>query len=253
MYKRKLMNRYLDHLSCHPYRWLASSLIAAVLSIPLNSALAGQWQSISSIENAARLYLQRQAVKNALDMDFKLGKLDPRLHLIQCAQDLSVSPRSKLRAGAMSLEVECRGNKPWKIYLPLQLTLWRNVLAASKPLPRGHQISAEDIITVREAQTNANQARYMQDQGTQLIGQILTRSQANGKPFDAKYLKAPLLVKRGQTVTLLAQTASIQIRMKGSALADGAKGDLIKVKNLSSRRIIEGIVVKSGVVAVTTY
>jgi len=246
------MNRFLNGLHRQNSSRLLIFLVAALLTLHFGPAQAQRWQSIGDIENAARDYMQQLGVEKNLDLEVKLGSLDRRLHLAHCGEKLSLSPRSKLRPGAMSLQIECRGKNAWKIYLPLQITLWRKVLAASKPLPRGHRISADDIMAVREAQSTSNQARYMQDQSKQLIGKILTRSQASGRPFDAKFLKAPLLVKRGQTVILLAQTASVQIRMKGSALADGAKGDLIKVKNLSSRRIIEGIVVKPGVIAVTT-
>jgi flagella basal body P-ring formation protein FlgA len=38
--------------------------------------------------------------------------------------------------------------------------------------------------------------------------------------------------------------------MSGKALADGAKGDLIKVRNDSSHRIVEGIVTQTGIVVV---
>jgi flagella basal body P-ring formation protein FlgA len=54
------------------------------------------------------------------------------------------------------------------------------------------------------------------------------------------------LVKRGQQVVLLAQTSSIIVKMSGKAMADGAAGEKIKVKNLSSDRVIEGIVTENG-------
>ena len=226
-------------------------IVFTFLSFASNRVNAAEWQSIDSIEKAAQRFMQKSAGKNGLDMEFNVEKLDSRLHLAQCQRALSVRPRSKIKPGAMSLQIECHGNKAWKIYLPVRVKIWRTVLAAARPLPRGHRITAEDVISVREAQNSSNQARYMQDQLPDLLGKIVNRSQASGRPFDARFLKAPLWVKRGQTVTLLAETSSIQIRMKGNALADGAKGDLIKVRNLSSRRIVEGVVVKPGVISVT--
>ena len=83
-----------------------------------------------------------------------------------------------------------------------------------------------------------------------VVGKILQRPLAAGKPFDARFLKPRLLVKRGQEVVLLANTSSLSVRMSGKALADGAKGDLIKVRNTSSQRIVEGIVLENGIVVV---
>jgi len=215
-----------------------------------NTVMAATWQNLSEIEQAARQFMQNSAKQNALDMEFTIGRLDSRLHLAPCARPLEVSARSKIKPGAMSLQIECRDKQAWKIYLPLQVKLWRTVLAASRPLPRGHKIAADDVISLREAQISDNQARYMQDQLADLLGQVLGRAQASGRPFDARYVKPPLWVKRGQTVILLAETQSVQIRMKGNALADGAKGDLIKVRNLSSQRVVEGVVVKPGIILV---
>lgn len=211
---------------------------------------AQTWQSLDKIRAAADSFMQQSAESSKLDMEYTIGKLDPRLHLPACGKALKVKARYKIRPGSSSLLIHCDSKKPWKVYLPVEIKIWRSVLAASHPLPRGHIVSEQDIITVRELQKNAFQARYVQEQQTELLGKILKRAMPSGSPYDARTLKAPLWVKRGETVILFAKTKTMQIRMKGAALADGAKGDLIKVRNLSSRRIVEGIVVKPGIISV---
>ena len=55
-------------------------------------------------------------------------------------------------------------------------------------------------------------------------------------------LESDQVVKRGQTVTLVARAGGIAVNMSGTALADGGLNQRIRVENLNSGRIVEGIV-----------
>lgn len=52
-------------------------------------------------------------------------------------------------------------------------------------------------------------------------------------------------------VTIVANVGGIEVRMKGKALKSGALGDWVSVKNVSSKRQIEGRVTDAGVIQVT--
>jgi flagella basal body P-ring formation protein FlgA len=58
------------------------------------------------------------------------------------------------------------------------------------------------------------------------------------------------LVRRGQKVVILAKIEGLRVKMQGIALQDGSQGMTIKVKNKSSRRIIEGTVIRPGTIMV---
>jgi flagella basal body P-ring formation protein FlgA len=58
------------------------------------------------------------------------------------------------------------------------------------------------------------------------------------------------LVKRGERVNIQSGKAGVLISATGTAMADGAKGQKINVKNLSSQRVIQATVVDSGQVSV---
>jgi flagella basal body P-ring formation protein FlgA len=60
----------------------------------------------------------------------------------------------------------------------------------------------------------------------------------------------PELVVRGQTVTLVAGSPGVEVRMQGKALASGAEGDRLMVSNLRSGRRVEGIVLSDGSVQI---
>jgi flagella basal body P-ring formation protein FlgA len=48
-------------------------------------------------------------------------------------------------------------------------------------------------------------------------------------------------VQRGQSVTLIADAGGISVRMAGRVLSDGLMNQRVRVQNLSSGKIVEGI------------
>ena len=64
-------------------------------------------------------------------------------------------------------------------------------------------------------------------------------------------LATPKLVHRGQSVTIIARSETVIVKMNGNAMSDGHLGELIKVKNLRSQRIIEAEVIDNNLVRVS--
>ncbi|MDX1334949.1 MAG: flagellar basal body P-ring formation chaperone FlgA, partial [Gammaproteobacteria bacterium] len=58
------------------------------------------------------------------------------------------------------------------------------------------------------------------------------------------------MVKRGQDIDLFIKTRSYEIHSSGKALSDGARGDVIRVKNSRSSKIVEGTIVGPGIVQI---
>jgi flagella basal body P-ring formation protein FlgA len=54
--------------------------------------------------------------------------------------------------------------------------------------------------------------------------------------------KADMVIKHGQDVTLIAAAGGIEVRAAGRALADAAGGARLRVQNLSSLKVVEGVV-----------
>jgi flagella basal body P-ring formation protein FlgA len=63
-------------------------------------------------------------------------------------------------------------------------------------------------------------------------------------------LVASKAVLRGQTVTLVADAGGIMVRMAGRALTDGLVNQRVRVQNLSSGKIVEGIARSEQVVEI---
>jgi flagella basal body P-ring formation protein FlgA len=178
-----------------------------------------------------------------------VGRLDSRLRLRDCKMPLEAFlPNAGQLRGKVTIGVRCKSKKPWTLYVPAEILIFNQVIVSLHPLRRGHIIRAGDITRTRMKTSDKN-ATYFTDSG-QVIGKVLTQHLSGGKIISARILQAQRLVHRGQAVTLIAISNDLQVRTTGKALGDGAFGDVIRVKNLKSNRIIEGIVKKQGTVQV---
>ena len=60
----------------------------------------------------------------------------------------------------------------------------------------------------------------------------------------------PPVIRRGQRVSLVSSGTGIAVRAPGEALAEARTGQRLRVKNLSSGKVVEGIALSSGSVEV---
>jgi flagella basal body P-ring formation protein FlgA len=63
-------------------------------------------------------------------------------------------------------------------------------------------------------------------------------------------VQRPELVERNATVTIVYQTAGLNLTLRGRATAGGALGDTIQVQNLQSKKVIDAVVAGPGRVEV---
>lgn len=80
----------------------------------------------------------------------------------------------------------------------------------------------------------------------EMIGLSPIRSLTPGRPVHAGDLGAPTLVTRGSLVTMQLVRANMRLLATGRAQESGALGDLIPVRNIHSRLIVETVVTGPG-------
>jgi len=83
-----------------------------------------------------------------------------------------------------------------------------------------------------------------------LTGRLTRRPIAEGAAVTADALDAPLLIHRGQTVVLAVRSGGFEVRAPGMAMADAAAEQRVRVRNLNSLKIVEGVADTAGVVRV---
>ncbi|VAW63981.1 Flagellar basal-body P-ring formation protein FlgA [hydrothermal vent metagenome] len=207
-------------------------------------------ESHSHIIQTSRQFLDANIDASAYSrVEIKMGHLDPRLRLTKCEVPLTTSLAAGSRfAGKTTVHIRCSGAAPWTAFLSSHIRLYANVIKTAQPLTRGHILQKSDLI---EGEENLGQLKYGFFTETQnLLGKQLTRRLPQNKIIKANYIKSPTLIKRGELVSIIAENSGYSVKMTGTAMMNGARGERIRVKNLSSKRIIEGIVKASGVVSI---
>ncbi len=222
-------------------------LHALMLLFVSQVSIASPTQSLQSIEDAVMTY-----VKSSLEVggNYQITEtqFDPRLQLPLCEQPLQVFAQGEIKAGRNTIGVRCGGSKSWMIYSVVGIKSYKDVLVLSKSLRRNEMIRAEDIVTETRDIATLQQG-YVLDPA-EVINKQASRNLAAGSVLNKLSYEELILIKRGERVNIQSGKAGLLISATGTALTDGAKGERISVKNITSQRVIQGIVVDPGLVSV---
>ncbi len=85
---------------------------------------------------------------------------------------------------------------------------------------------------------------------TQLVGMSPKRSLRTSFPLRTGDVRLPIVAPKGSAVTVLFDQPGISLSISGRAMEDGARGQLIRIQNLRSNRIVEAEVIGPGKVRI---
>lgn len=231
------------------FRLSLCGLCMGLLMLAGNPLAAATYQSHESIRHAVQKFLTRQAKGVNKDIRIKVNDLDPRLRVAACDQALTTyfPPGSDLFT-ASTIGVQCKGTKPWTLYVPSQVSIVEKVVITLRPMTRGHKITPQDITTVKREVRGLHTGFYT-DPG-RVIGKVIKRPVPVNSVLANNLLEKSLMVHRGEQVTIVAKAAGLEVRMTGKALMNGAQGQQIRVRNLKSRQVVTGTVSGDGTIDV---
>ena len=113
------------------------------------------------------------------------------------------------------------------------------VLVLTKPKLKGDRIEEADLILVHK---NKLLSRGAFEDLRLVLGKRLKKSLQKGSILKAIHLKPDWLVHKNQRIIIENNIGEIYVAMEGIALSNGAKGDRILAKNISSNKTVEGFV-----------
>ena len=90
-----------------------------------------------------------------------------------------------------------------------------------------------------EQEVGTKGAKFMGENDV-LVGKVLSRSLSIGMPILRAMLKLPDIVQPGSPVTLISKQNGVAVKMEGVALEAGHEGEVIRVRNTASRKILRG-------------
>ncbi len=125
-----------------------------------------------------------------------------------------------------------------------------DVPVLNRRLRNGDVIGAQDIDLMRMRLSQIPSSAVLDTAG--LVGQTPRRVIDAMQPVIPENIAAPLAVRRGEHVTLHLQHGHLTLTARGRSLENGAEGEIIRVMNTSSNRVIEGVVVGAQSVRVNT-
>ena len=203
-------------------------------------------QSLSAIHDAVVEFVTAEHVDGA-KLQVQPDAIDTRLRLADCPTALRAfwAAGSKT-VGNTTVGVRCNDGKAWKLYIPTRVRLMQPVVVANRALSRGQRLEAQDLRI--EHRDVGDLRRPAVRDPAQVLGYRVDRPIPPGRVVDAAMLSAPVLVERGRRVRLAVRTQGMDISMSGQAMEDGALGDTVKVRNTSSRAIVEGVATGAGTV-----
>jgi flagella basal body P-ring formation protein FlgA len=241
------------------YRRTATGLLIAVVMMlfglqqPLRAQEAAQdpgVESLDTIRSTAQAYVKSLIPPSAGESTVTVGQLDGRLRLARCAsKNLSASlPAGMALQARSTVGVTCAGSTHWTVYVPVTVESKIDVLVLTRAVNRDARLTAADV-TVETRKTAGPGNAYLTTPA-ELSGRTVRRPLAAGTTLSVDMFTPDLIVRRGQEVTLLSSGGAVEVRASGRAMVDGAAGARIQVQNLSSMRVVEGVVESADLVRV---
>jgi len=213
------------------------------------TAQAPAAQSLPAVRSAAVAALRGQLDASVTGVTLEAAELDSRLRLVACPERLAVN--ATLPRGTQSrvlARVACKGNVNWSINVPVDIHRKTDVLVMRRAVGRGENITVGDVV-VQSRDLPGLTSPYV-TRPADLAGRLTRRPIPEGTAVTADALDAALLIHRGQSVILAARTGGLEVRAPGMALADAAAEQRVRVRNLDSLKVIEGVADTEGVVRV---
>jgi flagella basal body P-ring formation protein FlgA len=236
---------------------LGTSLGAALLHAAAASAAAGapaslqdtDLQDIPTLEALAKSEAVRTFPALTERQRFLVGPIEPRLSLERCRQPVTAAIASAQHMqDRATIELRCQNAKPWHLYVQVRIVGTSTVAVAAHAIVVGSVLKATDL-RVEQHDISELPPGFLDDPAI-AVGLTASRPIAGGAFLTNQQLVAAKAVQRGQSVTLVADLGGMSVRMAGKAMSDGLVNQRVRVQNLSSGKIVEGIARSEQVVEI---
>lgn len=224
--------------------------ILTLLVISAKGNTADIWQSRQQLIDTATAHaLSGPAVSSLSNVRIEASPLDSRLKLRKCSKPLEAfHPFRTQISHKITVGVACNDDKPWTIFVPVAITAEYEVVNLTRSLPRGARLTRENMAE-KKLRMRPNQQPFISSLENAL-GKELSRSLSAGTSLTHAMVRAPKVISRGDTITVIISKGALEVRSSGTALQDGSVGQKIALINSSSRRKVEGWVQTNGSVRV---
>ncbi|MDH5180187.1 MAG: flagellar basal body P-ring formation chaperone FlgA [Gammaproteobacteria bacterium] len=244
----KLLPNVINHIRPVHLFQAAILCLTGLLCLPLSARVLEPIQPHGALVDSVTQFVKQQ-FSSGFQVYTQVGKIDPHLRLSACTKPPEAFyPVGARKMGITNIGIRCLGEKTWTIYLPVHIKVYGDAVVSKHSLPRGSVLQASDLGMAKQELSRAMNGYYTDIE--QLVGMSLKRNLAQGTILQPSIVNQRHMVKRGDLITILAETNGLAIRVKGKAMMDGFRGQSIRVRNFRSKRELQGEVIAPGTVKI---
>ncbi|WP_420210298.1 flagellar basal body P-ring formation chaperone FlgA [Burkholderia aenigmatica] len=203
-------------------------------------------QDPESIRRAALAFLQQQIAGLPGKTTVTVTTAFPR-GLAACTTLEPFLPTGARLWGRTTVGVRCAGERPWTVYLQAKVAVQATYYVAARQIAPGEPLSAADLVA-RDGDLTVLPLAVITDPAQAIGATALARISA-GLPLRQDLLKSAASVSAGQTVRVVAAGPGFTISAEGSALANAAPGQSVRVR-MAAGQIVTAIVKDAGTVEI---
>ena len=210
---------------------------------------ASDWQDTAALEALVRASAEHELPAPRQNERLAIGPISTGMKLRRCAGPIDAGAAPGLKTpGRVLIELRCASPSAWHVYVPVRVIGTTRAVRAAHALVAGTVLTAADL-SVEQHDVTDLPTGYLEDPAI-AIGMTAGRAIAGGTLLTNQQLLGAKAIVRGQSVTLIAGVDGISVRMPGRALSDGFVNQRVKVENISSGKIVEGIARSQQVVEI---
>jgi len=160
---------------------------------------------------------------------------DAQARLVASAKsEISVQGGTPPWQGVQRFEIIARSSDgPIRFPFDAEVTVSPLVVVSARAFPKGVMICAADLRLEQAGSLDGASEGFSSIED--VVGKETTRAIPAGRILDRGSVRSPLLVRRGEVITVYARSAGIRVRTTARAREEGSLGDLITVESLLDR------------------
>ena len=135
-----------------------------------------------------------------------------------------------------------------KVKLSGWVDVFESVVCARRNIKRGEIVEEGDFYLARKNISRLS-SKIVTDTG-KVVGLMVRHAVKKDACIKEWMLEKPLVVKRGDLVTILAESGNLRVTVPGRVLTKGYMGELIRIQNSMSKKVIYARVIDNSTVSV---
>lgn len=204
----------------------------------------------NEVTEAIKTEFEEQGLDETLDLEFFGGQTIFHIKDAETAKILVSTLKIDEIQNKFScnMEIFADGKSYAKTDIQGRYYVIGQIYVPAKNIQKG-EIITPDMLKTISVRMNRVKPSYITDKD-KLLNKEAKKVLSEGKIVTGRDIGSKMLIKKGETVTVVYKTDKMQITAKVEALGEGAKGDKIEVMNVKSKKVLSGIIVDRDTVEV---